>query len=126
MSRGRRVLVVEDEVTLSRVIARNLTARGHEVTTAGSVLTAHEALDGREFDLMLLDIDLPDGTGWEVVRRLREQGRNLPFVVVSAVRVRPERLDEFQPLAYLPKPFPLDALLRIAAGEGIDDAAAED
>lgn len=123
MSRGRRVLVVEDEPTLCRVIARNLTAHGHEVTTASSVQTARHALEGREFDLMLLDIDLPDGTGWEVVRGLREEGRDLPFVVVSAVRVRPERLDEFKPLAYLPKPFPLDALLRIAAGEGTDEAA---
>ncbi len=123
MHRGRRVLVVEDEATLCRVIARNLTAHGHNVTTASSVQTARRALEGHEFDLMLLDIDLPDGTGWEVVRRLREQGRDLPFVVVSAVRVRPERLDEFKPLAYLPKPFPLDALLRLVAGDGTDEAA---
>ncbi len=120
---ARRVLVVEDEATLCRVIARNLTARGHEVTSASSVQTARHALEGREFDLMLLDIDLPDGTGWEVVRRLREEGLAVPFVVVSAVRVHPERLDEFKPLAYLPKPFPLDALLRIAAGEGVDQSA---
>lgn len=123
MSRRRRVLVVEDEAILCRVIARNLAAHGHEVTTANSVQTAREALEGSDFDLMLLDIDLPDGTGWEVVRGLREAGRDLPFVVVSAVRVRPERLDEFKPLAYLPKPFPLDALLRIAAGESVGEAA---
>ncbi len=123
MSRERRVLVVEDEAILCRVIARNLAAHGHEVTTANSVQTAREALEGSEFDLMLLDIDLPDGTGWEVVRGLREQGRDLPFVVVSAVRVRPERLEEFTPLAYLRKPFPLDALLRIAAGESVGEAA---
>ncbi|MCC6236122.1 MAG: response regulator [Dehalococcoidia bacterium] len=119
----RRVLLVEDEPTLCRVIARNLTAHGHEVTTASSVEAAREALEGQAFDVMLLDIDLPDGTGWEVVRHLREVGRDLPFVVVSALRVHPERLDEFRPLAYLPKPFPLDALLRIAAGEGAHEAA---
>ncbi len=39
----------------------------------------------------------------------------LPVVVLSAVRVSPRRLQEFHPLAYLPKPFPMDAILRLAA-----------
>jgi DNA-binding response OmpR family regulator len=39
----------------------------------------------------------------------------LPVVVLSAVRVSPRRLQEFHPLAYLPKPFPMEAILRLAA-----------
>ena len=42
-------------------------------------------------------------------------GHKLPVVVLSAVRVSPGRLAEFRPLAYLPKPFPIEALLRLAA-----------
>jgi len=112
---SRRVLVVEDEEPLCRLVARNLTARGNEVTTANTAEAALAQLAARDFDLMLLDIDLPDRTGWEVVRELRATGRDVPFVVVSAVRINPERLVEFRPIAYLPKPFPLDALLRIVA-----------
>ncbi|MFN8515929.1 MAG: response regulator [Chloroflexia bacterium] len=67
-------------------------------------------------DLLLLDINLPDRTGWDVLRELRERGVVVPTVIVSAVRVSQSRLDEFRPLAYLPKPFPLEALLRIVDG----------
>ncbi len=113
---NRKVLLVEDEEPLCRVVARNLTARGHEVAIAGTAAAALAELAAGDFDLMLLDIDLPDRTGWEVVRELRASGRDVPFVVVSAVRINPEQLAEFEPLAYLPKPFPLDALLRIVTG----------
>lgn len=110
-----RVLVVEDEEPLRRVIVRNLEARGHEVTGAGTAREALTALAAGEFDVMLLDIDLPDRTGWDVIREDRAAGRDVPFVVVSAVRINPERVAEFRPRAYLAKPFPIDALLRIVA-----------
>jgi len=90
---------------------------------------AHSALAflrATTYDLIVLDINLPDQTGWDVLRiALNEgcikplvvegQGEKLPVVVLSAVRVGPGRLAEFHPLAYLPKPFPMDALLRLAA-----------
>ena len=66
---------------------------------------------------MLLDINLPDRSGWDVLRELREHGMQVPTVIVSAVRVSPARLEEFGPVGYLPKPFPLDALLRLVDSE---------
>ena len=81
---------------------------------------------------MLLDISLPDRTGWDVLRELRERGLVVPTIIVSAVRVGPSRLAEFRPLAYLPKPFPLEALLRLVGhepaaegGERLEDLARE-
>jgi DNA-binding response OmpR family regulator len=109
----RRVLLVEDEATLRRIVARNLTSRGVEVQEAGSVAEALQALATGWPDLLLLDLNLPDQTGWEVLRELKRRGREVPTIVVSAVRVTQNRLDEFHPLAYLPKPFPIDALLRL-------------
>ena len=47
------------------------------------------------------------------MRELRRLGIEVPTIVVSAVRVSQSRLDEFHPMAYLPKPFPLEALLRL-------------
>jgi len=114
----RRVLVVEDEVTLRRIVARNLISRGLQAREAGTAQEAVEAVSDNPPDLLLLDINLPDQTGWELLRELKRRGNAVPTIIISAVRVNQNRLDEFHPLAYLPKPFPLDALLRLVLGRG--------
>jgi DNA-binding response OmpR family regulator len=112
----RRVLLVEDEPALRRVIARNLTSRGLDVREAATVAEALEALTTALPNLILLDINLPDRTGWDVLRDLKRRSVDVPTIVVSAVQVSQTRLDEFHPVAYLPKPFPIDALLRLVFG----------
>jgi DNA-binding response OmpR family regulator len=67
-------------------------------------------------DLILLDINLPDRSGWDVLRDLKQRNIDVPTIVVSAVQVSRVRLDEFHAMAYLPKPFPIDALLRLVFG----------
>jgi DNA-binding response OmpR family regulator len=111
------ILIVEDEATLRRVIATNLRARDHEVIEAESAEQALTCLAASPPDLMLLDINLPDRSGWDILRELRLQRVAVPTVIISAVHVTPARLAEFRPLAYLPKPFPLDALLRLVEGD---------
>ncbi|HEY2592897.1 MAG TPA: response regulator [Chloroflexota bacterium] len=110
---ARRVLLVEDEPTLRRVIARNLASRGLDVHEAGTAHDAVEVATTAHPDLLLLDINLPDQTGWDVLRELRRRRREVPTIILSAVRVSHNRLDEFHPIAYLPKPFPIEALLRL-------------
>ncbi|MFL5591963.1 MAG: response regulator [Ktedonobacteraceae bacterium] len=123
---GARILLVEDDEVLRDVLQRNLRARGHEVRLAMDAQTALAQLRVAVFDLIVLDINLPDQTGWDILRIALKEGRlhlqeidgntqKLPVVVISAVRVSPHRLEEFHILAYLPKPFPLEALLRLAA-----------
>jgi DNA-binding response OmpR family regulator len=114
--RFRRVLMVEDEAPLRLVIARNLTSRGVQVREAATAAEAVQAISMEVPDLLLLDINLPDRTGWDVLRALERRGVQVPTIVVSAVRVSQSRLDEFRPLAYLPKPFPIEALLRLVIG----------
>ena len=120
---GARILLVEDDEVLRDLVERNLLAREHEVSIAADAQSALEQLHAGLFDLIVLDINLPDQTGWEVLRAAQREGclphevegNKLPVVVLSAVRVSPGRLAEFRPLAYLPKPFPIEALLRLAA-----------
>src|SRR5579859_2734010 len=123
---GARILLVEDDEVLCELILRNLAARGHDVRAAEDAQAALNHLRTMPFDLIILDICLPDETGWEVLRTAQKEGRlpplqmnghagQLPVVVLSAVRVSQRRLQEFHPLAYLPKPFPMDAILRLAA-----------
>jgi DNA-binding response OmpR family regulator len=122
---GARILLVEDDAVLRDLLERNLLARYHAVSIAEDAKSALAQLRTNVFDLILLDINLPDQTGWEVLRTALKEGSLqrqqidadhslLPVVVLSAVRVSPRRLAEFCPLAYLPKPFPMDALLRLA------------
>jgi len=123
---GARILLVEDDKPLRDLVCRNLQARHHEVYLAADAYNALCSLRTMSFDLILLDINLPDQTGWEILRtaqreeclhaqRIDDDHCKLPVVVLSAVRVSPQRLAEFHPLAYLPKPFPMEALLRLAA-----------
>jgi CheY-like chemotaxis protein len=123
---GTRILLVEDDEVLRDLIGRNLLARSYDVSIAIDAESALAHLRTTTFDLIFLDINLPDQTGWDILRTARKEGsihpqdingdlEKLPVVVLSAVRVSPGRLAEFHPVAYLPKPFPMEALLRLAA-----------
>jgi DNA-binding response OmpR family regulator len=121
------VLVVEDEPLLRGIIMRNLVSRGYVAREAASADEALAVCRTETPELLLLDINLPDRTGWDVLRELAAEGRRIPTVVLSAVRVSPARLAEFQPLAYLPKPFPIEALLRLLEqGQQTNGARAEE
>jgi DNA-binding response OmpR family regulator len=107
------ILLVDDEPRLREAIARSLTAHGHRVDQAATCQEAIESVDKTDYDLICLDVNLPDATGWDVLRRLRAEGRTVPAVVFSAVPPSASRVREFRPLGVLHKPFPIDALLRL-------------
>jgi DNA-binding response OmpR family regulator len=107
------ILLVEDEPRLRETLARSLAGRDFRVVEATTASEAIAAATARRFDLMLLDVNLPDATGWDVLRRLRRADRELPVVVISAVPPNPARVREFRPFGILHKPFPIDALLRL-------------
>jgi two-component system OmpR family response regulator len=107
------ILLVEDEPGLRQTLAMSLQGRDFTVDEAATASAAIDAAASHRFDLMLLDINLPDGTGWDVLRQLRMTGNSLPVVVLSAVPPNPVRVREFRPFGVLHKPFPIDALLRL-------------
>jgi DNA-binding response OmpR family regulator len=113
----RNVLVIEDDDAFARVIERNLTSRGVLVRRVATVASACAAIKADRPDLLLLDINLPDRTGWDVLRDPATAAARIPVIVLSATPLKPDRVAEFQPLAYLPKPFPLESLLRLVVGE---------
>lgn len=107
------ILLVEDESRLRQTLARSLTGRDFQVVEATTAAEAIAAATADRFNLMLLDVNLPDATGWDVLRQLRTAGCELPVVVLSAVPPNPSRVREFKPFGILHKPFPIDALLRL-------------
>jgi len=80
-----RVLLVEDHGDTARIMRRLLAAAGHSVTHAGDVATALETVAANRagFDLLISDLGLPDASGHELMRRLKEKGYTLPGIVIS-------------------------------------------
>jgi two-component system KDP operon response regulator KdpE len=81
---GDRVLVVDDEPSILRVVAANLRARGYEALTAASGTAALTAVETQQPDCIVLDLGLPDVGGLEVLGRLRTW-TTTPVVIITAV-----------------------------------------
>lgn len=108
-----RLLLVEDEARLRQSIALALSSHGYDIDLAGTAAEAIEKACNRPCDLILLDLNLPDATGWDVLRRLDALHARPPTIVLSAIFPSAQRMHEFAPAAVLQKPFPIDALLRL-------------
>ena len=111
------VLVVEDELLTRRTLQQLLEAEGFAVTTAGSVAEALGEVNRRGFDLVLLDIVLPDGDGLSACRRIRERHR-MPIVILSTKRQLEDRVAGLDTGAddYIVKPFePREIVARVRA-----------
>ena len=126
-----RLLVVDDEPFLRDAVAASLRFLGYEVATAENGAEALRAARGRPFDLVVLDVMLPDTDGFEVVRRLRQDGCGVPVIFLTA---RDAEADKVTGLTlggddYMTKPFGLEELaarvrtvLRRTRGAGADQA----
>jgi DNA-binding response OmpR family regulator len=105
------------------MIVRTLARHRHRLIAVDTVRGAIAEMTERLPDVVLLDINLPDGTGWEVLRWIRTTGLRLPAIVYSAVPPSPKRIAELHPDAVLTKPFPMDCLLDLIASVGRRDDA---
>ena len=106
------LLVVDDEPFLRDAVAASLRFLGFAVTTAGTGAEALRLARDRRFDLAILDVMLPDTDGFEIVRRLREDGCRVPVIFLTA---RDTQADKVTGLTlggddYMTKPFGLDEL----------------
>src|SRR4029453_6149589 len=115
-----RILVGEDEKDLQEVLAYNLRQAGHVAIVVGSGREALTAVAEQRPDLLLLDLMLPDGSGFEICRRLKGETltRDLPIVMVTAKGDEVDRVVGFELGAddYVVKPYSLrELLLRIDA-----------
>ncbi len=107
-----RILVVDDEPQVLRGLSAALSAAGYEPATAATVAEAIDAAALRPPDAVVLDLRLPDGSGVDVCRRLREWTQ-VPIVVVSAVDEETEKVAALDAGAddYVTKPYAVGELL---------------
>jgi two-component system, OmpR family, KDP operon response regulator KdpE len=114
---GDRVLVVDDEPSILRVVAANLRARGYEALTAASGNAALTVIETHQPDCVVLDLGLPDLGGLEVLRRLRAW-TTTPVVILTAVGDEADKATAFDLGAddYVTKPFTMTELLARVRG----------
>lgn len=111
------ILVIEDSLVTRKVIARSLIASGYEVIEAKNVAEAVMAITVKSLDLVLLDIVLPDGNGYDILTKIR-QTTSLAKTPVIMLTSRDSLFDKLKGKVsdadeYLTKPFQPDALLKL-------------
>ena len=107
------ILLVEDEENLQEALKLNLELEDYEVTVADNGLAALDAVQKEHFDLMILDVMLPELDGISVCENIRLQNNNIPILILSAKSSSADRVLGLKKGAddYLTKPFNLEELL---------------
>ena len=85
--RSARILVLDDDQLIRTVVAERLRGEGHDVTTAGTMAEAREALEGFTPDVALLDIRLPDGLGTDLLKEFTEEGETACIMMTAHATV---------------------------------------
>ncbi|MGE0762931.1 MAG: response regulator transcription factor [Bdellovibrionales bacterium] len=112
---SRRILLVEDDQGLGATLAERLQKAGYLATWVDSLSKAEQALQGEGVDLIILDVGLPDGSGFDFARRLRSRFA-VPFIFCTARATAEDRLEGYDigALEFIPKPFHLrEFMLRV-------------
>jgi CheY-like chemotaxis protein len=110
---SHRILVVDDESTLRRLMTTVLIASGYQVESAEDGAVAWEALQAKPYDLLITDYNMPKISGVELVKNLRSARMALPVVMVAGILPEDELAQDpsLQFAAMLSKPFTLSVLL---------------
>jgi two-component system alkaline phosphatase synthesis response regulator PhoP len=131
----RRLLLIEDDPTLRRALAFNLSREGYDVASAADGESGLEAARADRLDLILLDVMLPGMSGIEVLRVLRREGISTPVIILSAKGDEIDRVVGLKVGAddYVAKPFSrpellarIEAVLRRQRREGAEPEAREE
>jgi DNA-binding response OmpR family regulator len=108
-----KILIVEDQERLARFVKQGLMEHSYSVSWVASCAAARDALCETTFDVIVLDLGLPDGDGLDLLREWRKAGFNEPVLILSARDTVEDRIKGLDHGAddYLPKPFSLEELM---------------
>lgn len=108
-----RILVVEDQIKMAQFLKKGLTESGYSVDVAESGLSAESYCSSSEYDLVILDVGLPDQSGIDTARHLRRDGLNAPILMLTALSSTKDKILGLDAGAddYLTKPYSFEELL---------------
>ena len=131
LRRKETILIVEDEPRSQRLLRLNLEPLGYAVIASATAAGVLDLVHGHKPDLIVLDLRLPDGDGFELCRRIRSESA-VPIIILSAYGHRDDKLRGFEVGAddYLTKPYDaaelasrIEAVLRRTRGEPVQQEA---
>ena len=104
-----RILVVEDDQLLNKTLSYNLSAVGYSVDGAMSKAVAIRFLEKQDYDLIVLDVNLPDGNGFDICREVKERRPDIAVIFLTANDMESDMLKGYELGAedYVTKPFPM-------------------
>ena len=107
------ILIVEDDEVLSLLLEKGLHKAGHEVTGISDLRAALLLIKKNNYDLILLDINLPDGSGTQLLAQMRRAQNDTPIIVLSSLNDVPTKVLHLEVGAddFITKPFAFDELL---------------
>lgn len=107
----KQILIVEDDITMNKMLSNILQAEDYKVTSAYSAAEAKLCFQTEVYDLAILDINLPDGSGYEVCKAIRETGHTA-VIFLSANDLEQDMIKGYELGAadYITKPFPNNVL----------------
>jgi two-component system OmpR family response regulator len=107
-----RVLLIEDDTILGAAVRDQIAAEGHSVDWVARLDAARDHIGSAAYDLLLLDLMLPDGRGIGLLRELRTRGNVTPVIILTAMDQLSDRIEGLNAGAddYLVKPFDLSEL----------------
>ena len=110
----KRILIVEDDALLNKTLAYNLISDGWDVTSALNARTAKNLLTERSYDLALLDINLPDGNGYDLCGLIKPEHPDTVVIFLTANDQESDQIQGYEAGAvdYITKPFSIGALQR--------------
>ncbi len=113
MMQGKKILLVEDEESIADALKINLEEEGYEVTHAIDGQTAIECITKEQYNILLLDVMLPDKDGYEVCNYFRNRDKLTPIIFLSALNDGESKVKGLRAGAddFICKPFNLDELL---------------
>ena len=118
----KKVLVVDDTKNIRLTLTKCLEIDGYQVQTAANGREGYEAICTGKFDLIFLDIKLPELSGTEVLRKIRARGIGTPVIIITAYPTVKNAVEctQLGTMAYLQKPFTADRLRSVLEGLSLD------
>ncbi|MDE6388309.1 MAG: response regulator transcription factor [Lachnospiraceae bacterium] len=108
----KKIMIVEDDRLLNKTLTYNLSLEGYDITSVFNARTAAETIRMRQFDMVLLDINLPDGNGYDLCKMIKQEDQHTMIIFLTANDQERDQVRGYEVGAvdYITKPFSIVAL----------------